>query len=44
MEYQKVTNLLDTTSDSESRLITKNGLKFMISLVMQKIDTNQVNK
>ena len=25
-------------------LLLKNGLKFMISLVMQKIDTNQVNK
>ena len=31
MEYQKNTNLLDTTSDNVPRFITKNGQKFIIS-------------
>ena len=34
MEYQKIINILDTTSDNVPKFITKNGLKFMISLVM----------
>ena len=44
MEYQKITNLLDTTSVTFLVLLLKNGLKFMISLVMQKIDINLVIK
>ena len=44
MEYQKITNLLDTIFDNVPRFITKNGQKFMISQVMLKIDTNQANK
>ena len=44
MKYQKITNLLDTTSDNMPRVITKNGQKFMISLKMQKIDANRSNK
>ena len=33
MEFQKIVNLLDTTSDDKDlpRFVTKNGLKFMIS-------------
>ena len=33
MEFQKVTNFLDTTSDDKDlpRFVTKNGLKFMIN-------------
>ena len=31
MEYQKIINLLDTTSDNVPRFIIKNGLKFMIN-------------
>ena len=42
MEYQNIANILDTTSDSAPKFNTKNGLKFMIGLVMQKTDTNQV--
>ena len=34
MEHQKITNLIDTKSDNTPRFITKNGLKFMINLVM----------
>ena len=37
-------NLPDTTSNNVSGSFTKNRLKFMIILVMQKIDTNQANK
>ena len=44
MKYQKIINLIDATSDNVPRFITENGLKFMISLLVQKIDTNQVNK
>ena len=44
MEYQKLTKLLDTTFDNVPRYITKNGLKFMISQVVMKMDTNQVKK
>ena len=40
----KNTNLPDTTSNNVSGSFTKNRLKFMIILVMQKIDTNQANK
>ena len=32
MQYQKLAKLLDATSDDVPRLITKNGLKFLISL------------
>ena len=35
MEYQKITKLLDTASDVP---------KFLIILIIHKIDTNQVNK
>ena len=33
MEFQKLVNLLDTTSDDKDlpRFVTKNGLKFMIN-------------
>ena len=33
MEYQKIVNFLDMTSDNKDlpRFVTKNGLKFMIS-------------
>ena len=33
MKFQKVVNLLDTTSDNKDlpKFVTKNGLKFMIS-------------
>ena len=44
MKYQKIIYLIDVTSDNVPRFITENGLKFMISLLVQKIDTNQVNK
>ena len=44
MEYQNITSLLDTTFDNVPRFITKNGLKFMISQVVLKIDINKVNK
>ena len=43
-EYQKITDLLNTIPGSVLWFITKNGYKFMISLVTQKIDTNQVNQ
>ena len=32
MEYQKIINLLDATSDNVPRFITKKWLKLMISL------------
>ena len=44
MEYQKITNLLDTTSDNVHTFISKNGSKFMTSQVVLKLDINQVNK
>ena len=33
MEFQKVVNLLDTTSDNKDlpKFVTKNGLRFMIN-------------
>ena len=33
MEFQKIVNFLDTTSDDKDlpRFVTKNGLKFLIS-------------
>ena len=39
MEFQKITNFLDTTSDDKDlpRFVTKNGLKFMIN--QKKITT-----
>ena len=39
MEFQKIVNFLDTTSDDKglSRFVTKNGLKFMIN--QKKITT-----
>ena len=43
MEYLKIINLLDTTSDNVPRFITKTGSKFMINMVMKKIDKNQIN-
>ena len=44
MEYQKIANLVDTTSNNILDLLLKNRMKFIIPLVMQKTDTNQVNK
>ena len=46
MEYQTITNLLDTTSDliMYRELLLKNGQKFIISQVVLKIDVNQANK
>ena len=44
MEYQKITNLLDTTFDNYLNLLQKTGQKFMISQVALEIDANQVNK
>ena len=44
MEYQKKINLLDITSDNIPGFITKNEQNVMTSLVMQKIDANQINK
>ena len=44
MEYQTITNLLDTTFGNVPSFITKSLLKFMISQVVLKIDINQVNK
>ena len=44
MEYEKLTNLLHTTSDEPPRFITKNWQKFMISQVVLKIYTNQANR
>ena len=41
MKYQKITNLLDATSDKAPRFITKNGQKFMISLEDHTILTNK---
>ena len=39
MEFQKIVNFLDTTSDDKDlpRFVTKNGLKFMIN--QKKITT-----
>ena len=44
MKYRKIINLLDITSDNVPGFITKNEQKVMTSLVMQKIDANQINK
>ena len=44
MEYQKITNLLDATSDNVLDLLLKNVEKFMISQVVLKIVINQENK
>ena len=44
MEYQKITNLIGNMLDKVSKFITKKRLKFIINLVMEIIDTNQVNK
>ena len=43
MEFQKIVNFLDTTSDDKDlpRFVTKNGLKFMIN---QKKITTLTNK
>ena len=41
MEYQRIKNLLGDTSDKVPRFITKNGLKFMISLEKHKILTSK---
>ena len=41
MKYQKITNLLDATSDKAPRFITKNEQKFMISLEDHTILTNK---
>ena len=44
MEYQKIADLVDTTSNNILDLLLKNRMKFIIRLVMQKTDANQVNK
>ena len=44
MEYQKMTNLLDATSDNVPRFITKKWVEVLIRQVVLKIDTNPVNK
>ena len=44
MEYQKITNLIGNMLDKVSKFITKKRLKFIINLVMEIIDTNQVNR
>ena len=44
MEYQKIAGLVDTTSNNILDLLLKNRMKFIIRLVMQKTDENQVNK
>ena len=44
MEYQKITNLLGNIPDKVPGFITKKWIKFMkfmINLVLQKIDINQ---
>ena len=41
MKYQKITNLLDATSDKAPRFITKNGQKLMISLEDHTVLTNK---
>ena len=37
MEYQRITNQLDTKFDKVPRFIIKSGLRFIISLVVLKI-------
>ena len=44
MEYQKIAGLVDTTSNNILDLLLKNRMKFIIRLVIQKTDANQVNK
>ena len=44
MEYQKIADLVDTTSNNILDLLLKNRMKFIIRLVIQKTDANQVNK
>ena len=44
IEYQKITDLLDTTFDKYLDLLLKNGLKFMIIQVVVMIDKNQTKK
>ena len=48
MEFQKLTNFLDTTSDGKDlpSFITKNGLKFMINqeeitMLIKKLDSKR---
>ena len=44
MEYQKIANLIGTTLNEVPRFMTKNWIKFMISQVVLKTDTNQTKK
>ena len=44
MEYQKIINLLDTTSDNVPKFITKKWIEFHDQSCNKKIDTNQANK
>ena len=39
MEFQKILNLLDTTSDNKDlpKFVTKNGLKFKITMLTKKL-------
>ena len=48
MEFQKLTNFLDTTSDGKDlpSFVTKNGLKFMINqveitMLIKKLDSKR---
>ena len=44
MEFQKIVNLLDTTSDDKDlpRFVTKNGLKFMINQKEMTMSTKKL--
>ena len=44
MEFQKVVNLTETTSDDKDlpRFVTKNGLKFMINQEEITMSTNKL--
>ena len=44
MEYQKITNLLDTKSDNVPRFITKKWKEVHDQQAMMKIGINRVNK
>ena len=48
MEFQKISNFLDTTSDDKvlARFVTKSGLKFMINqkkiaMLIKKLESKQ---
>ena len=50
MEFQKIVNFLDTTSDNKDlpKFVTKNGLKFMINqkeitMLIKKLESKHIN-